>query len=270
MASSWCGQKDGPIGVFDSGVGGISVLRELVKLMPGEDYVYFGDSANAPYGTKTACEVIDLTMSGARFLLEQGAKAIVIACNTATSVAIPLLRETYPDVPIIGVEPALKPAVLSGEHPRVLVMATPMTLEQDKFNRLMQTYERDADILKLPCPGLVERIESGVLEGEVLLADLEARLELYEKETIDAVVLGCTHYPLIRDIIQSVLPAAAIYDGGLGTAKQTRRRLRECGRLSLREAGGRVQFYNSKGSEAMLSLSRRLLEGAADVAEKDR
>lgn len=252
--------NDCPIGVMDSGVGGISVLRELVKLMPGEDYIYYGDSANAPYGTKPAQELIDLTMKNAGFLLEQGSKAIVVACNTATSVAANLLRERYKDIPIIGIEPALKPAVLAKEHSRVLVMATIVTLEQKRFGDMMHLYEEDADIIKVPCPGLVELIEGGHLKDQILVDYLEEKFAPYDKNEIDAVVLGCTHYPLIKNTVQSVLPNTVIYDGGLGTAKQTRRRLEECGLLSSNTSGGSVKFYNSLGTEKMLDFSKYLLE----------
>lgn len=141
-----------PIGVFDSGVGGISVLRELVARMPNENYIFFGDSKNAPYGTKTLKEVQELTCADAAYLISQNVKALVVACNTATSAAINILREKYVDMPIIGIEPALKPAVHARENPRVLVMATPMTLREEKFHALMQKFESDADILPLPAP----------------------------------------------------------------------------------------------------------------------
>lgn len=249
-----------PIGVLDSGLGGISVLRELVKLMPGEDFIYYGDSANAPYGTRTPEEVIDLTKKDVEFLLERGAKAIVVACNTATSVAIKELRAAYEEVlPVIGIEPALKPAVKAKEHSKVVVMATPMTLSQTKFNSMMHIYEDDANIIKMPCPGLVEYIESGVLEGPVLDAYLEKQFAPYDKAEIDAVVLGCTHYPLIREVIQKYLPGVFVYDGGFGTAKQTKRRLEERGLLSDRESGGKVEIFNSRNTEEILELSRRLL-----------
>lgn len=249
-----------PIGVLDSGLGGISVLRELVKLMPGEDFIYYGDSANAPYGTRTPEEVIDLTKKDVEFLLERGAKAIVVACNTATSVAIKELRAAYEEVlPVIGIEPALKPAVKAKEHSKVVVMATPMTLSQTKFNSMMHIYEDDANIIKMPCPGLVEYIESGVLEGPVLDAYLEKQFAPYDKAEIDAVVLGCTHYPLIREVIQKRLPGVFVYDGGFGTAKQTKRRLAERGLLSDRESGGKVEIFNSRNTEEILELSRRLL-----------
>lgn len=249
-----------PIGVLDSGLGGISVLRELVKLMPGEDFIYYGDSANAPYGTRTPEEVIDLTKKDVEFLLERGAKAIVVACNTATSVAIKELRAAYEEIlPVIGIEPALKPAVKAKEHSKVVVMATPMTLSQTKFNSMMHIYEDDANIIKMPCPGLVEYIESGVLDGPVLDAYLEKQFAPYDKAEIDAVVLGCTHYPLIREVIQKHLPGVFVYDGGFGTAKQTKRRLAERGLLSDRESGGKVEIFNSRNTEEILELSRRLL-----------
>lgn len=250
----------GAIGVLDSGVGGISVLRELVSLMPGEDYIYFGDSANAPYGTKPAQELIDLTIKNTEFLLEQGVKAIVVACNTATSVALNILREKYADIPMIGIEPALKPAVLAKEHSRVLVMATPVTLEQKRFSNMMHFYEEDADIIKVPCAGLVELIEAGNLKGKVLEEYLETRFAPYDKTEIDAVVLGCTHYPLIKGVVQELLPNSVIYDGGFGTAKQTKRRLEEYQMLSDRKNGGCVKFYNSKNTEEVLNFSRFLLE----------
>ena len=249
-----------PIGVLDSGLGGISVLRELVKLMPGENFIYYGDSANAPYGTRIPEEVIDLTKKDVEFLLERGAKAIVVACNTATSVAIKELRAAYEEVlPVIGIEPALKPAVKAKEHSKVVVMATPMTLSQTKFNSMMHIYEDDANIIKMPCPGLVEYIESGVLEGPVLDAYLEKQFAPYDKAEIDAVVLVCTHYPLIREVIHKHLPGVFVYDGRFGTAKQTKRRLEERGLLSDRESGGKVEIFNSRNTEEILELSRRLL-----------
>ena len=130
-------------------------LRELVAQMPNENYIFFGDSKNAPYGTKTLEEVQKLTCADAEYLLSRGVKALVVACNTATSAAIRILREKYADMPVIGIEPALKPAVHAGGHPRVLVMATPMTLREEKFHALMQRFESDAEILRLPCPGPV-------------------------------------------------------------------------------------------------------------------
>ena len=247
-----------PIGVMDSGFGGMSTLKTLREILPRESFVFWGDNAHAPYGVHTAREIQDYTMEVVRRLLEKDVKAIVIACNTATSAAAATLREQL-SLPVLGLEPALKPAVLAKEHSKVVVMATPMTLSQTKFNSMLHVYEDEANIIKMPCPGLVEYIEGGMLEGPVLDEYLEKQFEPYEKSEIDAVVLGCTHYPLVKDEIQKHLPGVAIYDGGFGTAKQTRKRLTECGLLSGKESGGEVKIFNSKNTEDVLELSRRLL-----------
>ncbi len=251
-----------PIGVFDSGVGGISVLRELVALMPQENYIYYGDSAHAPYGTKTLEEVRALTLADADLLVGQGVKALVAACNTATSAAIQLLRERFSDIPVIGIEPALKPAVLSRVHPRVLVMATPMTLREEKFRRLMERFREQARVEPLPCPGLVEFVEHGELSGEALEAFLRELFAPYQDGTVDCVVLGCTHYPFVRETIQSVLGEhVKIFDGGAGTARETQRRLRERGLLRSGGEKGTVTFQNSLSDPALYGLARRLLAG---------
>lgn len=253
--------KNNPIAVFDSGVGGISVLRELVKIMPNEDYIYYGDSKNAPYGTRDKEEVKSLTVACARRLFDQGCKGLVVACNTATSAAVRALREMYPYIPIVGIEPAVKPAAQSGDHPRVLVMATPMTLREEKFKRLMEQYEEQAAIIPLPCPGLMEFIERGDLNGEDLHEYLTKLLFNYSSGQIDAVVLGCTHYPFARPQIQRVLGTRVqIFDGGAGTAREMQRRLRVSGLLREEERVGNVVIENSLSGGDRESLCRRLLE----------
>ena len=142
-----------PIGFFDSGVGGLSVLREAVKLMPNEHYVYFGDSKNAPYGVKKVEEIKDLTYKAVEFLIEKGAKAIVVACNTATSAAVASLRVTYPSIPIIGIEPAVKPAVELNRPGAIIIMATPVTLKEKKFKNLIAKYGDKAEVVSMPSPG---------------------------------------------------------------------------------------------------------------------
>ena len=155
-----------PIAVFDSGLGGISVLRALVQRLPGEDFLYFGDSANAPYGVRPVAEVRRLTQDVIGRLYDRGIKAAVIACNTATSAAIGPLRAAFPDIPVIGIEPALKPAV--AHHRRVLVLATPLTLREEKFVALMHQCAGCAEIVPLPCPELVEFVERGELDSPAL------------------------------------------------------------------------------------------------------
>ncbi|MCI9077935.1 MAG: glutamate racemase [Lachnospiraceae bacterium] len=249
-----------PIGVFDSGVGGISVLRELVKQMPEEDYIYFGDSVHAPYGTKPLEEVRQLTINNICFLLESGAKSIVVACNTATSAAVAQLREMYPDVPLVGIEPAIKPAVMYKENSCVVVMATPMTLKQKKFQNLMHQYEDMADIVPLPCPGLMEFVERGILEGKELTMYLENLLGSVSNKKINSVVLGCTHYPFVKDVIQKIAGEnVIIFDGGEGTAREMKRRLTEAGLLNQSGKKGKVRFINSLDTDDELKLCEFLL-----------
>jgi glutamate racemase len=250
-----------PIGFFDSGVGGLSVMKKAIEFMPWEDYVYFGDSRNAPYGTKTVDEVKELTFNAAEFLIKQGVKAIVIACNTATSAAIDDLRAHYKEIPIIGIEPALKPAVELSDDGKIIIMATPMTLAEKKFKKLMDRYAEEADIIPLPCAGLVELIESGVTEGDELIQFLENKFQDIDKDTISAVVLGCTHYPFVKKAISKVLGEKAILiDGSEGTAKELRRRLGKNGILGDKGRKGQIKIYNSLKDNKVIELSYRLLE----------
>lgn len=253
-------QMQQPIGVFDSGLGGISVLRELVAFLPNENYLYLGDSKHAPYGTKSLQEVQELTCNNIEYLIGKGAKAIVVACNTATSAAIQILREHHKDMPIIGIEPALKPAVLQKEHPNVLVMATPMTLREEKFHALMKRYENEAEIISLPCPGLVEFVERGELEGEALEAYFKELFAPFADKKIDSAVLGCTHYPLVKNVIQKMLgDSVTLFDGGEGTAHETYRRLKEKNLLNTTPQKGTVIFENTEGTEQKTALAKQLL-----------
>ena len=239
-------KKSLPIAVFDSGMGGISVLKELVLALPNENFIYFGDTANAPYGIKSAEMVRDLTFSVYEKLKAEGIKAFVIACNTATSVAVASLREKYPEDIIIGVEPALKPAVKCCDNPTVCVLATPLTLKEEKFAHLLEKFGVDARVIPFACPGLVEFVERGEVSGENLHAFLEELLSPLKEEKLDAVVLGCTHYPLVKEEISSVLGEnVQIFDGSVGTALNTRRRLEESGLLFDTEQKGSVIFVDS-------------------------
>lgn len=253
--------KESPIAVIDSGLGGISVLKELRALMPNENYIYFGDSANAPYGEKSREDVRSATAHIVSRLIDAGSKAVVIACNTATGAAITYLRELYPHVPFIGIEPAIKPAALSGDHPTVLVMATPLTLSQDKFHRLVEKYEDKADFIKVPCHGLVELIEEGITEGEQLESCLHDILDPYVTgRHIDSAVLGCTHYPHVKASIAKILGSeVSFFDGAVGVAKETRRRIDEMGLLSNSTDEGYCHIYNSSKDDSFFEKSLRLL-----------
>ena len=248
-----------PIAVFDSGLGGISVLRELRSLMPNEHYLYFGDSANAPYGTRPLDEVRALTLRNIGMLYERGIKAAVIACNTATSAAVSVLRERFQDIPVIGMEPALKPAALAHPGGTVLVMATPLTLREEKFSHLMEHYRDGVRIVPLACPELVEFVERGELESGALSRYLHEKLDCY-RASADAAVLGCTHFPFLRAAIRNVLgDHVALYDGGLGTARQTQRQLRQLQLLDHSGSEGSVTLENSRNDPEEAALSAFLL-----------
>lgn len=254
-------KQNRPIGFFDSGVGGLSVMKEAIALMPNEDYIYFGDSKNAPYGIKTVDEVRHLTVKAVEFLLEKDVKAIVVACNTATSAAIDLIREQFKDVPIIGIEPALKLAIKYNRKGNIIIMATPMTLREKKFKTLMDKYAQDNEIVSLPCARLVEFIENGILEGEELELYLKEKFKPYKNNDIGVVVLGCTHYPFIKETLTKILgKEIPIIDGGIGTSQELKRRLKEKNLLNYQEKKGNITIINSNESEETIELSKRLVE----------
>jgi len=250
-------QKGDFIGVFDSGVGGISVLRHLRKLLPNERFLYYGDSANAPYGRRTTAQVEELTLAAAEKMMEFGLKALVVACNTATAAAIVALRKTYPELIVIGIEPALKPAVDQFPTGRIGVMATQVTLREEKFDDLMRRCGETATIVKIPAPGLVDLVEAGkadTTEAETLLSEI---LSPYAGK-LDALVLGCTHYPLAISAVRKVLgPRIVLLDGGEGTARETQRRLTQADLLY--EGPGKVLWQNSAENGEILALCQTLL-----------
>ena len=249
-----------PIAFFDSGLGGISVLRETVRLMPNENYLYYGDSLHAPYGAKSAAEVLELCRNAAQYLTNVGIKALVIACNTATSAAVNTLRAEYPDLLIIGTEPAVKPAVERHPNGRILVMATPMTLKEEKFRLLQEQFQADAEIIPVPCAGLMEFVEQGILEGEELERYLLEKLEPYRNIPVDAIVLGCTHYPFLASAIRRVAGnRVEILDGSSGIARHLQNSLAQRDLLNASEDAGTVEFRNSLDDAEILALANRLL-----------
>ena len=246
------------IAVFDSGVGGVSVLRELRRLMPGERFYYFGDSANAPYGLKTTEQVRELTLAaGKKLLVDHDCKALVVACNTATAAAITDLRAEYPDRIIVGIEPALKLAC--DRHPggTIGIIATDLTLREKKLAALMERVKRDCTVIRLPSPGVVELVEAGKADTPEAVALMERILGPYVGK-LSALVLGCTHYPFMKGSMGKVVGSGVeLLDGGEGTARETRRRLVEAGLLS--EGIGDLTVENSSGDPAKIALTRELL-----------
>lgn len=249
-----------PVAVFDSGMGGISVLKELVRLMPEEDFIYFGDSANAPYGIRTVEDVRKLTIDHIRYFIEEkSAKAVAVACNTATSAAVRNLRALYPDVPLVGVEPAIKPAVNSCDNPRILVMATPRTLAEEKFLNLEHQYDNQAAIFPLPCPGLMDFVEKGILSGDQLEEYLKRIMSPYLEKDLTGIVLGCTHYPFVRKTISKIAgPDVEIFDGSLGTARELSRRIKAAGIGQKPDHKGSVTFQNSSPDPDKIRLMEYL------------
>jgi glutamate racemase len=253
LALETAAKQDRPIGVFDSGLGGISVLAALRRALPGEHFIYYGDAANAPYGDRSQEEVRALTLQACAHLAARNIKALVVACNTATGASVADLRETYA-FPVIGMEPALKPAAqVPGS--RVLVLATRRTLEQEKFLQLLRQWGNGVKVIPLPAVGLVEKIESGGPEDPGILPYLQALLAPYVGR-VDALVLGCTHYPFVLPQIRQVLGDVPVFDGRAGTARQLKRRLEE-EHLLRRSGTGSVTLESS--AEQALPLAQALL-----------
>ena len=239
--------------MFDSGVGGISVLRQLVARMPGERYLYYGDTAHAPYGTRSPDEVRALALAAAEKLVSRGLKALVVACNTATAMAIDTLRSRYPDLLIIGIEPALKVAADKYPGCRVGIMATPVTLAGEKLHHQMERFENCCEIYSIPAPGLSELVDAGQQNSPRCEALLRELLEPFVGK-LDALVLGCTHYPFAAGAISRVLGKdVVLLDGGEGTARETRRRLEKAGLLE--NGTGDIIIRNSSPDPDMLRLS---------------
>ena len=250
-----------PIGIMDSGMGGISVLREITKLMPQENCIFFGDSKNAPYGSRSTEEIFQLTAKVVDELLERQVKAIVIACNTASSAAGKRLREEYPQLPIIAIEPALKPAVINCPGGRVLVLATEATLREKKFANLMDTWKDRAEIIKMPLPGLPEFVERGELDSQGLREFLWKHFQALGDKKPDGIVLGCTHYPFVRRVISELFNNdVKIFDGAAGTARQLRRRLHSRQLINPSLEKGKITWLNSSSDPGMLELSKKLYE----------
>ena len=218
------------IGIFDSGSGGLSVYREIVKLLPKERYVYFADNAHCPYGEKTAAYIRDRGRAITEILLGMGADIIVVACNTATAAAIAALREEYPDVPFIGMEPAVKPAALGTESGVIGVLATAGTLKGSKYLKTKGRFEDDVRIVEHVGEGFVELVENGVLDGPEAVATVRRSLQPLLDAGADRIVLGCTHYPFLRPVIEAVAgPAVEVIDPAPAVARQTLRVLQERG-----------------------------------------
>ena len=247
-----------PVGVFDSGVGGLSVLRSIRDLLPHENLIYVADSAHLPYGEKSRDFVEHRAVAISQFLVSQGVKAIVVACNTATSAAITALRQRF-ELPIVGVEPALKPAVEKTRCGVVGVLATSGTLHGEKFHQLYERFATRVEVLMQSCPGLVEQVESGELSSARTRALVKRYVAPLLEHGADTLVLGCTHYPFLTPVIQEVAgTSVSVIDPSPAVARELQRRLAEKGLLSEETSGGIVRFWTSASVQTVQGLIRRL------------
>lgn len=251
--------KDDFIGVFDSGAGGISLLREALKILPNENYIYYGDSKNAPYGIKTKDEVENLTISICEKLIKKNCKAIVIACNTATSAGAKKARKIF-DIPILGVEPALKPAVESTDDGKIIVLATDMTLKEKKFENLYNTYKEEREIIKIPAPKFVSMVEQRHLDDDYAKNIIDFYLKKYKNDNISAVVLGCTHFIFLKNILFDYFKLKPlIIDGNLGTVNNLKRILKNKNLLNNNIEKPKLEIINSSNNAYFDDLYRYLL-----------
>jgi glutamate racemase len=238
------GDPSSCIGIFDSGVGGLSVLREIVAQMPHQDIVYLADEAHVPYGSRPMEEIRAFARAITAFLIDQGACTVVVACNTASAASLHQLRAWFP-IPIVGMEPAVKPATERTRSRHVGVMATPATFEGELFSRLLERFAEGTAVHTQVCPGLVERVELGELDGPETEHLLRACLQPLLDAGVDSLVLGCTHYPFLRASIEYVVgPAVEIIDPAPSVARQTARVLEGTGCCS-HEGTGRVTYFTS-------------------------
>ncbi|MFZ1325069.1 MAG: glutamate racemase [Candidatus Contendobacter sp.] len=250
--------QDQPIGVFDSGVGGLSVLRRIRADLPQESVVYVADSGHAPYGNKATALVVQRAFAITEFLLEQNAKALVVACNTATAAAIAALRARFGRLPIIGIEPALKPAVTESRSGVVGILATANTVRSDKFTALLDQHGHQARVMVQPCPGLADCVERGELNSLPARVLLERYLHPLLAQGMDTLVLGCTHYPFLLPLIQEITgPQVTILDPSPAVARQLRRRL-EAGAL-LAAGPGDARYFTSGALEPTAQIMTTLL-----------
>ena len=255
-----------PLGVFDSGVGGLSVLRAIRQQMPEEDVLYFADQGHVPYGARRMEQIQSFSAAITRYLLARGAKLIVVACNAASAAALKYLRAQFPDVPIVGMEPAVKPAAEHTESGVVGVLATPATFQGALYASVIERFASGVQVLQDTCPGLVAQIEAGDLDGPRTRAILETALTPMLAKGIDTVVLGCTHYPFVIPLIQEIAgEGVRVIDPAPAVARQAGRLLEAGGMKRPPSERGAVRFMTSGEAGSLRSLLPRLLGEEGDV-----
>jgi glutamate racemase len=250
-----------PIGVFDSGVGGLSVLRAIRQQLPDENAIFIADQQHVPYGSRPIAQVRHFSEVIARFFLEQDVKLIVVACNTASAAALYHLRETFPDTPFVGMEPAVKPAAETTMSGVVGVLATPATFQGELYESVVARFANDTKVLRHTCPGLVTQIEKGELDSQSTQAILEDALAPMLAEGVDRIVLGCTHYPFVIPLIQGIVgPEIEVIDPAPAIARQARRVLIASNLINGSGVTGEVRCLTTKDPENLDAILPQLME----------
>lgn len=258
--------SNSPIGIFDSGVGGISVLRAIREQMPEESVIYFGDQGHIPYGPRPMEQIREFSEAITRFLLQQDAKIIVVACNTASAAALKSLRETFPAVQFVGMEPAVKPAAEHTHTGKVGVLATPATFQGALYASVVERFANGVELFQNTCPGLVQEIEQGNLSGPETRKILEDALGPMLEKNIDTVVLGCTHYPFVIPLIQQIVgDRVRVIDPAPAVAKQTGRLLEANDIKSNSRSKGDVMLYTSGDPDDLKALLPTLLGASGEI-----
>jgi len=247
------------IGVFDSGVGGLSILDEALQQLPHHNYIYFADSANAPYGDKPPHWIAERSLQICRYLMEQDCSAIVVACNTATAEAIATIRSTL-DIPIIGVEPGIKPAAMQSQNGIVGVLATEATLNSDKFNALLATLPEHCQFIKQAGAGLVPLIEAGLIETPEMQALLRSHLKPILDQGADTLVLGCTHYPFLKKMIRAVVgDSMTLIDTSDAVVRQLLRQIHQQGLIVSSKHSPKLSLLSTANADTLEAMAERLL-----------
>jgi glutamate racemase len=248
-----------PLGIFDSGIGGLSVWREIARQLPREDTIYFADQIHIPYGPRSLQEIRSFSEAITRFLLAQGCRLIVVACNAASAAALKHLRATFPDVPFVGMEPAVKPAAETTLTGVVGVLATPATFQGELFASVVERFANGVQLVKEVCPGLVQQVEAGRLNTPDTLQMLDRFLTPIREANADTIVLGCTHYPFVIEAIRGLAPGVNVIDPAPAIARQVDRVLRERRWLCPEDRAGQHRFITSGDLDLYQDILRLLV-----------
>lgn len=258
--------SDQPIGVFDSGIGGLTIMREIRRVMPNEDILYLADQANVPYGPRSITQVRGFSEAIVAFLIKKGAKTIVVACNTASAAALEHLRDRFPDTPIVGMEPAVKPAVSVTRSGQIGILATPVTFEGELYASVVERFAEDVHVHAAPVPGLVTLVEAGTWTGERVREVLSVAVKPMLESGVDTIVLACTHYPFIIPELESLVgPGVEIIDPAPAIARQTRRVLANAGLTAANVNRGSNIFLTTGQAEGLSQIIHRLFDEAGEL-----